>query len=166
MLELFQDVCNRFGPHERLRVLVTEPNELVDCGDQVWHAREDPSANALARNLTEPPLNEIQPRGTRRGKMQMKSGMFCQPLFDIGMGVGPVIVQDQVQNHLARRVSVDGAQELQELLVAMAWVTGPDHCAVEHIERREQAGGAMALIVMRHGAASPLLHRQARLCPI
>ncbi|CUS39910.1 hypothetical protein COMA2_90089 [Candidatus Nitrospira nitrificans] len=27
----------------------------------------------LARDLPEPPLNEVQPRGTRQGKVQMKS---------------------------------------------------------------------------------------------
>ena len=34
------------------------------------------------------------------------------------------------------------AQELQELLVSMTWVTGADHGAVEHVERREQTGAA------------------------
>ena len=92
--------------------------------------------------------------------------MFYQPLLDIGVVVGPVIVQDQVEGLPWRRVSVDGAQELQQFLVTMTRITGADHGAVEHIERREQAGGAVALVVMRHGAASPLLHRQARLCPI
>jgi hypothetical protein len=36
------------------------------------------------------------------------------------------------------RVSVNSAQELQKLLVAVTGVTGADHGAVEHIERREQ----------------------------
>ena len=85
MLDLLQNVVDGFGPHERLGVLVIEPNELVDRRDQLRHAREDASPNALARNLPEPPLDEVQPRGTRRGNVQMKSWMFHQPLLDIGV---------------------------------------------------------------------------------
>ena len=57
-----------------------------------------------------------------------------------------------------RRVSVDDMQELQQLLVAMARITGADHGAVEHSVRREQAGGAVGLVVMRQGAASPFFN--------
>src|SRR5215472_19051063 len=35
-----------------------------------------------------------------------------------------------------------------------------DNLAVEHIERGEQSGRAVALIVMGHGAATAALHRQ------
>lgn len=143
MLDLLQNVCDRFGSHERLWGLVVEPNELVDRCDQLRHAREDAAPNPLARNLTEPPLNPVQPRGTRRGKVQVKSWMFHEPLLDIGVVVRSVIVRNQVEGHLVRRDLVNGAQELQKLLVAMPRVTGSDH-----------------------GAAAPLLHRQARLCPI
>ena len=38
-----------------------------------------------------------------------------------------------------------------------------DHRAVEHVERGEQGGGAVALIVVGHGAGAALLHRQAGL---
>ena len=48
----------------------------------------------------------------------------------------------------------------------MTRITGADHGAVEHSERREQVGGVVGLVVMRQGAASPLLHRHARVCPI
>lgn len=64
----------------------------------------------------------------------------------------PVVVQDQVEGLPRRRVSVDGAQELQKVLVAMTRIAGANHGAVEHIECREQAGGAVALVIMRQGA--------------
>ena len=38
-----------------------------------------------------------------------------------------------------------------------------DDGAVEHVERREQGRGAVALVVMRHRPAAALLHRQPRL---
>ena len=85
MRDLLQNVVVCFGPHERFGVLVIEPNELVARRDQLRHAREDAAPNARARDLTDPPLEEIQPRGTRRYKVQMKSWMFHQPLLDIGV---------------------------------------------------------------------------------
>ncbi len=166
MLDLLQNVVDCFGPHERLGVLVRESNELVDRLDQFRDTLEDASPNPLARDLPEPSFDQIQPRGTRRGKVQVESWMLLKPRLHLGVVVCPVVVQDQVEGHPMRRVSVNGAQELQKLLVAVPRVTGADHGAVEHIERREQAGGPVALIVVRHGAASPLLHRQARLRPV
>ena len=38
-----------------------------------------------------------------------------------------------------------------------------DDRAVEHVQRREQGGGAVALVVMGHGAGAAFLHRQAGL---
>ena len=38
-----------------------------------------------------------------------------------------------------------------------------DDRAVEHVERGEQRGGAVALVVVGHGAGAALLHRQAGL---
>ena len=119
-----------------------------------------------ARALTDPPLDEVQPRGTRRRTVQMQSWMSRQPLLDMGVVVRPVIVQDRVEGLPWRRVSVDDVQERQPLLVAMARIIGAAHGAVEHRERREQAGGAVGLVGMRLGAASPRLPRHARVCPI
>jgi hypothetical protein len=42
---------------------------------------------------------------------------------------------------------VDGAQEAQELAVAVAGQALPDHLAGQHVQRREQGGGAVALVV-------------------
>ena len=151
MRDLLQTVVDGLGPHERLGVLVLEPNELVDRRPQLRHAVEDASPHAL----TEPPRDEVQSRGTRRRTVQMQSWRSRHPLLDMGVVVRPVIVQDQVAGLPWRRVSVDDVQERQPLLVAMARITGADHGAVEHSARREQAGGAVGLVVMRQGAASP-----------
>ncbi len=166
MLDLRQNVFDCFGPHERLGVLVRESSELVDGCDQFRHALEDAASDALPRDLPEPSFDQIQPRGTRWGNVQVESWMLLQPRLHLGVVVCPVVVQDQVEGHPMRRVSVNGAQELQKLLVAVPRVTGADHGAVQHIERREQTGGPVALVVVRHGAAAPLLHRQARLRPV
>ena len=51
--------------------------------------------------------------------MQMEAGVLGQPLLHVGVLVGAVIVQDQVDLQALGNLSVDGAQELQELLVAV-----------------------------------------------
>ena len=71
MRDLLQTVVDGSGPHKRLGALVIEPNELVDRRSQLRHTVEGASPNACA--LTEPLLDEVQPRGTRRRTVQMKA---------------------------------------------------------------------------------------------
>ena len=51
--------------------------------------------------------------------------------------------------------ALDGVEEADELLMAMALHVAADDGAVEHVERGEQRGGAVALVVVRHGAGRP-----------
>src|SRR5258707_3386918 len=56
---------------------------------------------------------------------------------------------------------LDEVQKPDELLMAMALHALADDLALKDIERREQGGDAMALVIMGHGASASLLHRQA-----
>ncbi len=56
--------------------------------------------------------------------------------------------------------AVNGAQERQELLMAVLRQTRADHRAGEHIECGEQGGGAVAFVVMSHRLGTALDHRQ------
>ena len=56
-----------------------------------------------------------------------------------------------------------GIEEADELLMPMALHVAADDLAVEHVERGEQRGGAVALVVVGHGAERALLQRQAGL---
>ena len=60
-------------------------------------------------------------------------------------------------------LAVDRAQELQELNVAVAGQALADHRAGEHVQRGEQRGGAVALVVVGHRARPARLNRQGRL---
>ena len=62
-----------------------------------------------------------------------------------------------------RHLRFDGVEEADELLMPVARHAAADHLAFEHVERGEQGGGAVALVVVGHGAGPALLHRQARL---
>src|SRR5579862_1358463 len=57
-------------------------------------------------------------------------------------------------------VAVDAALEPQKLLVAVTLIAVTDDFAGEHIERREQGGRSVSLVVMSHRAASPFFQRQ------
>ena len=47
--------------------------------------------------------------------------------------------------------------------MSVARHAGSDNPAVQHVQCREQGGGAITLVVMRHGAGPPVLQWQARL---
>jgi hypothetical protein len=68
------------------------------------------------------------------------------------MFVGGVVVEDNV-NHLAsRHLGLYGIQETNELLMTMAPHVGTDGRVVENVQRGEQGRGAVALVIVRHGA--------------
>src|SRR6476660_8647058 len=79
------------------------------------------------------------------------------------MLVGGVVVEDDVDHLAGRHLGLDRVQEAHELLMAVALHVAADDGPVEDVERSEQGRGAMALVVVRHGAEPALLQRQARL---
>ena len=58
---------------------------------------------------------------------------------------------------------VQTAQKAQELLVPMPFVALADHAPLQDFQGGKQGGGAVALVVVGHGSAAALFHRQARL---
>ena len=58
---------------------------------------------------------------------------------------------------------LDGVEEADELLMAMALHAPSDDLAVQHVEGGEQRGRAVALVVVGHGAGAAALHGQAGL---
>ena len=59
--------------------------------------------------------------------------------------------------------TLDGVEKADEFLMPVALHAAPDDLAFEDIEGGEQGGGAVALVIVRHRAASPFLDRQPRL---
>ena len=77
------------------------------------------------------------------------------------MFVGPVVVEDGVDDLSGRDGGFDGVEEADELLVAVLLHAASEHHAVEHVEGGEQGGRSVALVVMRHRRALARLDRQA-----
>ena len=79
------------------------------------------------------------------------------------MFVGGVVVEDDMDQLASRDLALDGIEKADEFEVAVALHAAADHGAVEHAERGEQGGGAVPLVIVRHGLAAPRLDRQSRL---
>ena len=64
------------------------------------------------------------------------------------MLVGGVVVQDQVDLQILGHLPVDGLEELQPFLMPVPRQALADDHAGQHVERGEQGGGAVALVVV------------------
>ena len=95
--------------------------------------------------------------------MQLEPGIFGQPGPHGGVFVGGVVVDDQVNRQVLGDLTVDGAQELHELLVAVAGQALSDHRAGEYVEGGEQGSGAVPFVIVGHRLSAALDHRQRRL---
>src|SRR5438034_5269424 len=89
--------------------------------------------------------------------------MPFQPALDFRGLVRPVVIQHQVQFLVPGKVPVQAAQEPQEFLMAMPATALSDDFAVQYIERGEERGGSVPLVVVCHRAAPPFFQGQARL---
>ena len=139
---------------------------VFDDGDQIRNTGKRTAANAFLREIAKPAFYQIQPRARGRNKVQMKPGVPSKPGHYAGMFVRSVIVDDQMQVELSGSLAVDPLQKPNELLVSMTWHTIADHAAVEQAQGCKQSRGAVAFVIVRHGATTALLQRQPRLSSI
>lgn len=78
--------------------------------------------------------------------MQVKAGVFFKPLLDLGMLVGLVVVQDQMQIEFWRCLLVNLTQEGQPFLVT---VTVPVHAGSNDSSVSHVQGGKRVVIPLR-----------------
>src|SRR6516164_7364331 len=89
--------------------------------------------------------------------------MFVDPFPHLGMLVSSIVVDNDMNRFLLGHPGVDNGQEADELLMAMMPHTLADNLALKHIERGEQSGDAVTLVVVGHGTSPTLFNRQPRL---
>ena len=151
------------GPCEGLGLVIVLIEEPVDGGLQIDNRTKDTAFQSALCELGEKPFDGIEP-GRRSGReVESPAGMAGKPLAHIGMFVGRIIVDDGMDRLSRRNLLLDGVEEADEFLMAMALHVAADHRAVEHVERREQRRRAVSLIVVRHGPGAALLQRQTGL---
>ena len=166
MSDLFQDGVNFFRPNEWLRILVVYSDKFFDGSNQIRYATEHATPNTFAGDLSKPPFNKIEPRGRSRREVAMKTGMLFQPYLNLGVIVRTIVVHDHMDRQAFGSFTVDLPQKLPEFDVAMPRITRADDLPFQHIQRCEQAGSAVAFVIVRHCPAATFLHRQTGLRPV
>src|SRR5680860_258418 len=118
--DLLQDGVGAGGPDEGFGLGVVGLQVALDGGDQVGDGVEHSATQGLVGQVAEPSLDEVEP-GTGRGReVQTEARVLGQPALDVGVLVGGVVVQDQMNVQALGGLPVDGLEELQELLVAVS----------------------------------------------
>jgi hypothetical protein len=86
-----------------------------------------------------------------------------EPLTQLRMLVGGIVVEDHVHDFSGRHLRLDGVEEADELLATMALHASADDLSFEDVESSEQRCCAVAFVVLGHGPGTALLHRQVGL---
>ena len=76
--------------------------------------------------------------------MDVVSRPLCQRCFDLGMFLGGVVIDDEMDVELWRDVHRDMTQEREELMVTMACFALSDDLSGGDVESGKQGGSAMA----------------------
>lgn len=139
---------------------------FLQRGDQVRDAVKDPAAQALHRQVAKETLDHIQPGGAGRGEVQMKTRMFLQPGFDLGMFVRGLVIQDQMQVAIRGSLPIELLEELEPFLMPVARLALRDDLPSGDVQGGEERRGSMPDIVVGQRARSTLLEGSARLRPI
>ena len=95
---------------------------VVDGCDQFLHTAKDAPAKASLRQLAEPALDEVEPRGTRGREVQREARVGVQPPADGWMFVGPVVVQKE-----SRAVGWSNSCDSRATVLAGATATWSTH---------------------------------------
>jgi hypothetical protein len=98
-----------------------------------------------------------------RGELQGPAKVCASSNFmDLGSLVDGVVVQDQVQVQARRHDGADELEEPRDLPVPVTTVGPADYRVAGRVERREQAGRAIAGVVVRHPHRGRAQYREAR----
>src|SRR5438046_8444180 len=147
------DLLRIGGPDEGLWIIVGFPEEAINRGleidDRAEHATCEPALGQLGKEA----LDGVEPGGRGRRVVEHKARMPAEPGPRLGMFVRAVIVEDHVNDLTDWDLGLDGIQEPDELLMPVTLHAASDHLAVEDVERGEQRGGAVPLVIMGHRPA-------------
>ena len=89
--------------------------------------------------------------------------MACEPAAYLWVLVGSIVVEDDMERLVGRHLALDGVEKADEFLMPVVLHAAPDDPAFKDIESGEQGCRTVALVIVGHGGAAPLFHRQTRL---
>src|SRR5207237_9292443 len=76
------------------------------------------------------------------------TGMRPKPGLHRRMGVGAIVVQDQMDGQSTGCAALDSPKETQKLLMAMARHAVPQPLSAQHLQCRKQRGGSVAGVIV------------------
>ena len=89
---------------------------VLDRGDEGGDALEGDPPDAIAGDLAEPALDEVEPAAVGRGEVQDEPRVAFEPAFDRRGLVGGVVVHDHVHGQVGGHDTVNLGEEAAELL--------------------------------------------------
>jgi len=104
--------------------------EDVDRQLQVGNAAEYTTTDSFLVEVTEPSLDQIQPTGTGGYEVDCKPRMTFQPLPNLLVFVGAIVVHNQMQRDLARKLCVEPTEEFHKLLMPAPVMALADNLAL------------------------------------
>src|SRR5215471_2730336 len=113
----FDDRIHSGRPDKGPGVVVPCLQKFFDGFHQVIDTAEHSPPDSLGGQFSEPSLDQIQPTGTGRYKVQNETWMPFQPPADFLMAVCAVVVHDQMQGQIARKFLIQPAEKFQKFLV-------------------------------------------------
>ena len=80
----------------------------LDCRLEFSDAAEDAAADGVAGDQAEEAFDQIDPGGRGRSEVEVEAGVALEPSLDLGVLVGRVVVDDEMQIERFGGVAVDG----------------------------------------------------------
>src|SRR5665213_4006548 len=121
------------GPCEGLWCLVCLGDEAVDGGLEIDDGSEDASFQTSLGQLGEVALDGVEPGARGWREVEDKTLMPCEPGTNLGMLVGRVIVEDNVNDLSGRDLGFNGVKEPDELLMPVALHAAPPASGVHPV---------------------------------
>jgi len=158
-----EDFIGRLSPDEWPRSFVRDLKVPPDGCLQFARAAVHATSQLLVGERREPALDQIDPRGTRRGEVHVVSPMAHEPAVDERRLVGAVVVENHVHIERRRHGPLDCVEEPAKFRRAVPVVKLADDLARLDVQRGEERGRAMARVVVGPARHLSGPHRQQRL---
>ena len=117
--DLGEDVLRRCSPNERLWILIVRVEVLSDRADQVIDVVKASAFDRPLGQVTEEPLDHVQPRRTGWCEVEVEPWIPLGPHLHFGVLVRCVVVANQVNVFVSGNAGLDQFQELQPFLVGV-----------------------------------------------
>ena len=92
-----KDLFGGFAPDEGLGVGIVVFQIIANGSFEFGNGSEYATTDALLSDQAEEALDLIEPGGRGRGEVQVKAGVLGQPCLNVGMLMGGVVLEDEVE---------------------------------------------------------------------